>query len=262
MSQDSQDFFDFEDDFGGYDPLAEVSTISEVMPTEDSEDALPAAPAADLAPAKERIARLFIDMKARKRVLLGLLEFLREHKPASQLEEKVDELQTYDFSVFNATNYTNALQDAGAICKCDVQGEPLPADFKQQPEIVEIDGVEYYKPADSPVVYWKCTEDGLAFLDAEDPFGKTVQIIDDDKPEYLAIYRETLRYCDQGEGRSTNDVQDYLRSLDIFGDIRVYASRYLERLERNGAVLWQGNWVTTEVGRSILAHYEQAESEE
>ena len=100
-------------------------------------------------PAAKRIQNLFKSMAPRRKTLLGILAFVETPQSTTALEAKVDELQAHNFSVYSSGNLSALLEQAGAITRVTEEGEPY-ENIQNEPEIVEIDGVEYLQPVTFP----------------------------------------------------------------------------------------------------------------
>lgn len=252
--------FDFDADGAdfGYDPLADTDEDDEGA--DDSAFTSTPAPldkvpdgeaAAGTAPAPERIAALFEKFNPRRRVLAGVLRFLDEPRTADELDAEVARLQEHDFSVYTGANYAALLEEAGAVVKTDAAGVPLGEAPDQPPEIVEVNGARFYKPAPLLTVYLRATEDARAFLAQDDPLARFKDLIASDA-KYLSIYLRILDAAAQEGGAVTADLNAVVDDDPLVQSPRLYTAHFTELLERCGALRWDGTWKTTEVGSALL----------
>ena len=263
--------YDFLADEVGYDPLADTGEDEDIddfpatapaVQLETEADVLHvAAPAlaesrknkpvrVDTRPAKERIEALFKEMAQRRRILLGILTYVQEQRSAESLIDEVERLQRYDASVYTSGNFTAMLERAGAIKKLNADGTDFDAEVEQEPDIVEIDGAEYFKPTDGKRVFWIITPDGQEYLDSDRPIDR-LRALFDREPAYLPIYKRVLLMCDE-EGRSMADIAKRIDKDPLVQDPRFFGNNFVNKLEKCDAVVWENQWKTTDVGRAGL----------
>jgi hypothetical protein len=201
--------------------------------------------------ASQRIEDLFTSLAPRKRVLQGILRFLDEPKRSDALDEKVEELQKHDASVYTGYEYSALLEEAGAIVKVAEDGSKFDAEAEQEPDIVEVGGAKFYKPTDGKLVFWLITEDGKEYLERDDPYGNLKQLLAAE-PQYQAIYKTLLEYCGNDEGRSGNDLSELIDNDPLVQSPRRYFSYFAKKLEDCNAIVWRGQWHTSEHGKKAL----------
>ncbi len=262
QSDFSQFQFDLNSPTFEYDSLDDFLSCGEDPEDEDTEREV--APRAsqteasqtpkDARSASERIEDLFLQMKRRRSVLLHILEFLDEPKSDSDLSDAIDRFQEHDVSVFTPANYCMQLEKAGAIKKVKADGTDYSADDRREPDIVVIDGEEYYKPADAPEIHWVATDEGKAYLAADDPFGRLAALLADNE-YYAPVYKEVLMFCD-GAGRTHSEIGSIVNCHELTqagkGHRQLFTSHFTDQLERADALVWTGSWNTTDVGRRAL----------
>lgn len=213
----------------------------------------------------ELIDELFTRMQPHRRKLLSIISFLRDPRSEAELKTMVDKLQEHDFSVFTSSNLAAALERAGAIERIDKQsgGRSLQ---KREPEIIVIDGTEYYKPADRKPVFWISTPAGINALDSDEPLERLRKLFDEEDA-YLPIYKRLLDFC-SSNGRSATAIERIVKGDPLVENPHKEAAHFTDRLERCDAIRWTGSWVTTEIGiqgLDLLADIEDSftpESEE
>ena len=257
----------FDDDFEDldYNPLEDVPADEFVADGEEDEDFAedagqlgPTAGAqirrrsidADL-PAEQRIANLFERFATRRRVLLGILDFVSQPQRADALKAEVERLQEFDRSVYQGYDFSLLLEEAGAIAKVDEAGQPWVEGEEAQPEIVEEDGVRFYKPGPYREVYWVITPEGAAYVAADDPWGR-LQALFAAEEKYLPVYKSVLVFCAEDGGRSVGDVDVLVNKSPLSRNPMRHCTSFLKKLEDCGATVWAGNWSTTALGRRAL----------
>lgn len=205
----------------------------------------------DERPPHERIESLFASLKHRKRILLDTIAYVREQKPVTEVNELIDELQKNNASVYSGPDICALLEKAGAIKRVNESGEDLPPD-DLEPEIVEIDGVEVYKPVSAPPVFWVATADGVAAYEGYDPIGGLNALLEDEA-DYASIFRRVLELASSTPGAETTLYTDAIDDDPLVQEPRRYASFFLDKLEGVDAIEWRGGWYLTDVGRDALA---------
>ena len=261
MEQDLQRTSDllFDAENPHYDPLVELTIDEEDI--DDSEGQLGPnteynakayyAIKPDGRSAAERIQDLFEALAPRRRVLLAILEYLDVPKRSDALDEKVNELQQNDISVYSGYNFSALLEEAGAIKKVDEDGEDCDEEAEQMPDIVEIDGVKFYKPTDGKQVFWLITDDGLAYLEADNPFGRLTELVADEQ-QYQRIYKSVLEFCNAEGGRTAAELSELIDDDPLVQKPRRYFSSFVKKLEDCNALMWGKKWQTTELGNKGL----------
>ncbi len=202
-------------------------------------------------PAAERIADLFQSLETRRRILLGILRYLDEPKRSDALEDQVAELQKYDHAVYSGYDYSLLLEEAGAIRKVSEDGSDFDEEAEQLPDVVEIDGSRFYRPTDGKQVFWVIAEEGQAYLDADDPFGRLAELLAKDR-KYHPIYKDVLEACLQEGGATIGKLNDIVEATPLSKNPRRHCSYFAKCLEDCGALQWAGSWKTTDVGRTCL----------
>lgn len=275
MEQDSQKAFtpslgtvDF-----GYDPLAVTKADEEDFDNLNGQ----AGPYTDVqaksfyaSPPKgrsaiERTQDLFAAMAPRRRVLLALLRYVEVPRQSDLFDQKVEELQKYDSSVYSGYDYSQLLREAGAIQKINKDGTSYIEDEEQPPDIVEIDGTAFFKPAEVKEVFWSITDDGLAYLEADDSYSDLKDLLAE-QLHYCVIYKRILEFCSNEAGRSAGELSDLIDKDPLVQKPRRFFSYFVKKLEDSGALVWKETWKTTELGRRglelLLSGVEETKPEE
>jgi hypothetical protein len=250
-------FFDTVD--SGYDPLTDFEADEEYLDESDGQQGpnteyqakMLYVPKLDNRSASQRIEDLFAAFAQRRRVLLDILRFLDAPKRSDMLEERVRELQEYDTSVYSGYNYSLLLCEAGAIQKANEDGSGFDEEAEQLPDIVEVNGARFYKPTDGKQVFWLITDEGRAYLETDDPFGRLAELIAQE-PQYQAIYKRLLESCANEMGRSAEELAELIDTDPLVQAPRKYFSYFAKKLEDCGALYWAKKWRTSDVGNKGL----------
>ena len=203
------------------------------------------------------IEKVYASMPTRKRVLDGILNFLSVPRSVEELADKVEHLQEYSKSVYTAANYSAILEQAGAIQKCTEDGMPI--DGTLSPQIVVVDGAEYYKPLGLHKVYWVATDAGARAVASDNPLAK-IQSLFDKNPDYLGVYKALLQVCDVDDGVSTEAIRTLLDGHPVLEEPKHYTPFFIDQLDAAEAIAWQGSWRLTAAGIDGLALLDTVES--
>lgn len=202
-------------------------------------------------PAIDRTRELFSYMHPHRMTLLGILKATREPKKSTDMEGIVESLPNTKFTVYSAINLCTMLEKAGALERVTEDGTPY-SDAKPEPEIVVVDGEEYYKPTDAVEVYWLCTDAGKTMIEEDDPVERMRSVLEHEH-ELAGIYKQVLLIARDGATMSTFSEKVDANPL-ISKPRRFFVQHFVESLERCEAVTWaKREWQITEVGEQILA---------
>ncbi len=195
------------------------------------------------------LEKLMERMDTRRNSLLGILDFCREPHAVAEVDEHVAKLQSHNASVYDGGALCAMLQQAGALeVKADADEA---ADTDDEPLIEVVDGVEYLRPAKPAQKLWQTTEIGLAYLDSFDPRVDLARLLADDAA-YMDIYLRVLDMCADNGGTTTPALSAAIDKDPLVQSPRFFAQHFTERLEKAGAVEWDGAWKITDLGRSYL----------
>ncbi len=202
-------------------------------------------------PAEERTRELFSQMKAQKSILMGIVDFARTPCTTDQLEQRGDQLREARFSVYTTSNICAMMEIAGALERVTEDGQPY-ATVEIEPNIVTIDGEEYYEPSTPPAIHWRSTAAGLAMLD--DDCSERIDALFEDEAEFLPIYKRVLTMAAADEGTTMDDLSAAVDENPLIAKPRrYYVQHFTEFLENRNAVAWQGSvWKTTDTGTAAL----------
>lgn len=202
-------------------------------------------------PAEERTRELFSQMKSQRNILRGILDAARTPCSTAGVEQAVEPLREKKFSIYSTANICAMLETAGALERVHEDGTAYAYD--PQPEIVMVDGEEYYEPAVAPVVCWQATEAGLAVVDEDDSLER-VRLLFEKEAEFLPVYKRVLSMAAADEGVSVAQLSAAVDENPLIADPRrFYVQHFTEMLENREAVEWSGSaWVITATGRAAL----------
>ncbi len=195
------------------------------------------------------LEKLMQRMSTRRSSLLGILDLCREPHGAAEVDACVAKLQAHNASVYDGAALCSMLQQAGALET--VADEDETADTDDEPQIEVVDGVEYLRPAKPAQKLWRTTEIGLAYLDSFDPKADLARLLADDAA-YMDIYLRVLDMCADNGGTTTPALSAAIDKDPLVQLPRFFAQHFTERLEKAGAVEWDGAWKITDLGRSYL----------
>lgn len=257
-----------EDDL--FDPFAEedegpvpddAPLIGAAMGAEEAAPGAAAAAAVDERPAQERFEALMASMPGQRRTLLALVDWCRQPKTGAEMDARTEELLEYSFSVYSPVVFRELLERAGAIryVPLDDPGTGEGGAAGAAPQVVAeqyFDGeeeveIEFLEVAEERPGLWEATPEGLEVVDAQDDEGAIRELLGKE-PQYLDIYHQILDFCCEPGGRSAKEVDRLVNDSPLLQEPRRYSGYFVGRLERKGALQWQGGWCTTAAGRAMI----------
>ncbi|MEC4272114.1 hypothetical protein VJ923_02940 [Adlercreutzia sp. R25] len=209
-------------------------------------------PAYAARPTDERTRELLSQMRPHRATLLGVLAACEQPMSTEELKGAVERISGRKFSVYTPSNFCTMLEVAGGLERVTADGAPYTAEVAA-PEIVEVDGREFWRPTTPPTVYWRTTEAGTTVLGEDDPAARIERLFAKE-PEFLPVYKRILLMADTDEG-STMGLMSVAVDTDpaVADNRRFYVQHFVESLERAGAFVWsEGAWRATEAGRAAL----------
>ena len=260
MTRNVQFDFSFESDLDEFDPLQD--SAEDIENEDELSDPISASadttspiesqniPEVPEKPAEERTADLLKSMNSQRKTLLGILSFCLEPQNVAQVNTLIEKLKVHNYTVYSAANLCSLLEKSGALERITADGEDAET-AETEPRIVVVDGVEYYEAADAPKTYWATTEAGKAALDADKPLERVHELLDEEKA-YSVIYKRILTICAQKGGATVAVLSEAIDNDPLVQNPRYYATRFVERLEKCDALVWEDTWITTETGKAAL----------
>lgn len=204
-------------------------------------------------PAIERTRELLGYMRPQRVVLLGIVEAACEPISSSAIAEKIEQLREHKFSVYDPSNLCTMLEQAGALERITEDGEPY-VHIEPEPDIVVVDGVEYYQPTYPPAVFWQASAAGLEALDENDPEERLDRLFVSEA-ELLPVYKSVLEMiCAEG-GAAMTALSGGIDNVELIAKPRrFFVQHFVENLERCEAAAWDGaTWKATDLGHRALA---------
>ncbi|WP_296011457.1 hypothetical protein [uncultured Adlercreutzia sp.] len=201
--------------------------------------------------AGERIEALFDQMPTMQRLLFAILDACDTPVATADLEARIQELKRHHHSVYEPLTLCSLLERAGAIVQTDAEGTLLAA-TEQEPLRVDVEGVEFWRPAPAPEVYWSLTDEGRAQRDSYRPL-ELIGACYAAEPQYADIFTTCLELCGREGGESLKALGDVIDDEPVLQSPKRYAMYFIDKLEHAGAVEWRGSWTITDAGREYLA---------
>lgn len=203
-------------------------------------------------PPEERTRELFGQMNPHRATLLGMLRAAETPLATKAVADALADIPGHKFSVYTPSNFCTMLEVAGALERVNEAGEPYAA-AAPEPDIVEVDGMQFWRPTTPPEVFWLTTDAGRAMLADDDPAARAERLFAKE-PEFLPVYKRVLTLMDAPEG-TTMGLMSVAVDTDpaVKESRRFYVQHFVESLERAGAAAWtEGAWRITDAGRAAL----------
>ena len=197
------------------------------------------------------VAALFDSLSQRYLVLVGVLSYCSEPKPAHVAESYADDLQRYDNSVFDGATLCRQLYRAGALSLVDAEGAPF-SEGQANPATETVDDVDYLVSVEPAPAYWLTTPAGAAYLAENGPDKRLRAALDADE-RYKVIYKRILSLCAREEGASTAYLAYAVNDDPLLQNPRRYCTKFTDVLRQNGALFYDTAWKVTETGRRLLS---------
>jgi hypothetical protein len=143
------------------------------------------------------------------------------------------------------------LEQAGGLISVTPEGESTQG-APLEPDCEVEDDVEYLRPATRTLNCWKTTGAGAALLASYDPKSDIARLLGGDEA-YLDIYLRVLDLCADEGGATTPQLSAAVDKDPLVQSPRLFAQHFTERLEKAGAVKWDGRWKITQAGQDWLA---------
>ncbi len=117
--------------------------------------------------------------------------------------------------------------------------------------LVESGGVEQISAeAGDKSPRWRTTEAGMNLVRGESPSNRLMQMLARN-PIYRDVYLNVLRSCAVPKART--EIESMLEDNPALENPKVYASVFIDSLERAGGLEWNEKWRTTEAGDALVA---------
>lgn len=240
----------------------------------------------------ERIAKLMKGMPGQGPRLLRAIELSREEIDARDLAFALDSDFPREVGVYGSNQIVRLLEEAGALsvhieqadfersesegadsrkntacaCKGDTVKDESGNAFEKAAEQVDacvgadrIDDADafescpvYRVPAPEAVCWCKATPEGLAALEARGGMS-AVRAALLEEPRYLPLFKRIFDMASSEGGASMKELDAAVNADPLCAEPRRFCGYFLGKLERLGAVRFEGSWVITPLGRETLA---------
>lgn len=231
-------------------------------------------------PARERIEKLLAGMPGQGPRLLEVIRCAREEIDARDLAAALDEAFPRDVSVYSSMQLVCLLEEAGALAArieeaaedaaspcssedpadegapCAIAGEHAASEDEacgdraaDAPEDAASgeEGEGYLVPAPEPVCFYAATPEGLAVLEERGGF-EAVRAMLLEEPRYLPLFEEIIDLVSAPGGASMKALDAAINANPLCENPRRFCGYFLGKLERLGAVRFEGSWVATPLG--------------
>ncbi len=185
------------------------------------------------------LEKAFSRLPLERRALERLLAFCRTPKTLDEIDGKAQEVLAYDQTTMSAPEMTNYLVEQELIVP--------------EGQVEEEGSAGHVRPYDEYVGPWICTDEALAYLNADQSLLYWRQKAAEDE-EYLPIYGKILSFV----GTSPRNKAEIDRAVDNDpllkkSDPRRFAGYFVDVLEHARLIVWEGSWRITERGKDVLA---------
>lgn len=241
---------------------------------------------------RERIARLLKGMPGQGPRLLHAIDLAREEVGASGLVAALDSAFPREVGVYGSSQVIRLLEEAGALsvriervdseqgesldgcpevnnaCTCGSEAAKDEAEDACGKTVDRVDvradascaggtdvsesGPAYRVPTPEAVRWYKATPEGLAVLEARGGVS-AVRAALLEEPRYLALFKRILEMASAEGGASMKELDAAVNADPLCAEPRRFCGYFLGKLERLGAVRFEGSWVATSLGREALA---------
>lgn len=175
----------------------------------------------DLDQDTRRILRRMASEPALRRVLYEILVFCETMKPLSAVEREI----------LSFPEMKSALQTPQTIVSW----------------LVQVGGIQQVAAKGNESI-WLTTPAGRKVTQVEAPADRMARLLAQE-PRYRAVYFRVLQACKAPKTRF--DLEAMLDAEPVLESPKVYASYFIEALERAGGLEWSGRWRTTQAGKEI-----------
>lgn len=258
----------------GYDPLEFIEGEEDDWGDDNSVPLPDVIPEEDAAPRKmssvysperagsvaQAVRNLVSTNKARRDVLLSIIDWARDGMEADALFEKIDSKQADNRSVYEPVSYCRMLERAGALeleldDKTPLEGQegdstPEPQESGEK----DADGlsVTYLTIDDEPNPVWRSTEEGLQVYEELIVGTEWRETVLGSDSVYAEVYLAVMELLEEG-GKPKNEIVDLAETFEVTKYPLKYGAYFIDVLEATAAIQWiQGAWNLTDMGRRLL----------
>ncbi len=151
--------------------------------------------------ASERISKLLEELRPQRKALLAIIDFCREERSSSQIDEMLAPLLVWRQSVYTNVNLRSMLESAGALTWHANDDAP-------EYELDECGALVIPSAVNDVVGTWTATPAGIAALEAADPFGELVNALEQDAFKHQRVRAHSAavrRQCPIDHGYQCSD---------------------------------------------------------
>lgn len=197
---------------------------------------------------EQAIPELFEKMPFQKQALLAIIDFCREERYADDVDEVLVEYLRNRRSVYSPVVMRDLLLRAGALAyvESDEEQQLSEEDFLDEDGNLVVIEV--------PEGTWRATEEGVAYLEAQNPIGETMAAIKA-HAKYRDVYRRILGLCAE-QPRTAPELDKLVGDEPALQDPPRIPGYLIGHLEDAGALYWNGKWSVSETGKAVLAQLE------
>lgn len=191
------------------------------------------------------IPDLFGKMPFQKAALLDIIDFCREERYADDIDEVLVEHLRNRRSVYTPVVLRDLLSRAGAL------------EYIESAEEQELSEEDFLDEDGNLVVIevpegtWKATDAGVAYLEAQNPLGDVLAVIDAHE-KYREVYYRILALCAE-RPRTAKELDQLVGDEPALQDPPRIPGYLIGHLEDAGALVWTGKWSASETGKAVLA---------
>jgi hypothetical protein len=168
---------------------------------------------------------IFRAAPALRLVLRGVLELCKIPRTNPEVDSEIEKLLSSQLTVFAPTTLRGWLEQAGAL-------EPVTLESGQGA--------------------WKTTVSGFDYLDKTDLYKELQAVIDSD-PERRSLFLELLNFCQSPRDKEEIEERLYAGQFLSKGSVP-YPTAFIGAMEESGAMQWNGQWITTEIGKALCSN--------
>ena len=242
--------FELDDDF---DPLEDIE--SETADQEHDTDYLPPIPDAELSRVPtpvaltpdELIERLITGIPGQRFRLLHAVAFCETPHTLDEIVADLAEAFPTDVSVYDGAQLVQLLEEAQAL-----SSERSEEDSAIEGELEPAGDEDYIMVKPAAPRFYTATAPGLDAVKTS--CGEhVVYALLAEEPRYLPLYKTILDMTSQPQGCPTKEMDAVIDTDPLCVDPRRFCGYFLGRLEKAGALVWRTSWITTDLGKSVLA---------
>lgn len=202
----------------------------------------------------------------RRPILMAIINWTRDGMSASELFEKIEELEVDNKSVYDPVSYCRMLERAGALTLDMVkEGEDGPVSINDEEPMSEFDelgevpgdgtetgGIGYLTIQDSYEPIWRATEDGIAVYEELAQGNDARQKMFEEDAKYSEIYLTLMNMLTEG-GKQRTELGDVAETFPQTKKPLKLGNYFVDVLESTQTIAWKGGaWQLTDLGKTIL----------